>query len=109
MRITGRREGELTIDHRSSPGLPEYIARWAGYDPAQVREGKLYEAPTMTCSHCKIVVVKNPFRNRPRENCPKCNNRYVCDWCYAQMKMADYDHMPFEKVVELTIRKPFYV
>jgi hypothetical protein len=71
--------GEIIIDHRASPGLPEDIARAAGYDPAHCREGKIYAQATMTCCECKCVVVKNPFRTRDRATC-SCGN-YLCDLC----------------------------
>ena len=48
-----QREGYLMVDHRASPGIPEDVARQIGMDPAQVKEGKLLEAATLTCSHCK--------------------------------------------------------
>lgn len=50
-----RHEGFLLIDHRASPGVPEEIALAAGMDPKHCGEGKLFEAPTLTCSHCKGV------------------------------------------------------
>jgi len=95
--------GELIINHRASPGLPEDVARSVGYDPALVGEGKLYEQKTMTCSHCKCVVVINPLRIRARENCPKCSNHYICDLCYADMQQADYTHTPYEKLRDDTL------
>ena len=45
--------GVLMVDHRASPGLPEDVARWAGYDPKQVGEGRVYEVATLHCSHCQ--------------------------------------------------------
>jgi hypothetical protein len=95
--------GYLIIDHRASPGLPEDIARLSGFDPAMAGEGKLLEHSTLTCSHCKCAVVKNPLRTRAREYCPKCDH-YVCDFCYADMQHPDYTHMPFEKFSDLTMR-----
>jgi len=95
--------GELVINHRSSPGLPENVARSVGYDPSLVGEGKLYEQKTMTCSHCKNTVVVNPLRTRARENCPKCGNHYICDFCYADMQRPDYIHMSYEKFRDDTL------
>lgn len=92
--------GELIVDHRASPGLPEEIARQAGYDPKLCREGKIYEAATLTCSHCKGTVVKNIFRVRDRHYCAKCSGHYICDGCAFEMTLPDYVHTPFEKVVE---------
>jgi len=94
--------GEIMVDHRASPGLPPDVARACGYDPALVGEGKLLEAKTMTCCHCKIAVVKNPFRVRERERCQKCDH-YVCDFCYAVMQHADYVHTPYDKLRDDTI------
>jgi hypothetical protein len=96
-------EGRLVVDHRFSPGLPEDIARAAGYDPAHTGEGKLLEQATLTCCHCRCAVVKNPLRTRPRENCPSCGNRYLCDPCHARAQHPDYDHTPFEQFVDDTI------
>ncbi len=92
--------GYLMVDHRASPGLPEDIARQAGYDPKWCREGKVYEADTMTCSHCKCSVVKNPFRVRERIFCVKCSGHYICDMCAFKASMPDYIHAPFEKIAE---------
>lgn len=95
------REGYLMIDHRASPGLPEEIARGTGLDPKYCGEGKLFEAATLTCSHCKAVVVKNPLRVRERAKCFKCGWHYVCDCCAAEMLEPDYDHLPFEALIDI--------
>lgn len=92
--------GEIIIDHRASPGLPEDVARQAGYDPKLCREGKLYEAETLTCSHCRNVVVKNPFRTRERNYCAKCSGHYICDYCAYQVTLSGHIHMSFEKIIE---------
>ena len=97
-----QREGYLLIDHRASPGLPEDIALMTGLDPALVKEGKMFEAGTLTCAHCKTTMVKNLFRTRERYNCPKCSHKYICDYCAADMRAPDYDHKPFEKKVDIT-------
>jgi hypothetical protein len=93
-------KGYLVIDHRASPGLPEELALRLGYDPRQVGEGKYFEADTLTCIHCKSVQVKNLFRTRERGSCPKCSFKYLCDPCTAAMRAPDYDHTPFEKLVD---------
>jgi hypothetical protein len=95
------KEGYLFVDHSASPGLPEDVARASGYDPKLAGEGKKFEAATLTCSHCKSSVVKNPLRTRERATCIKCGHHYVCDLCAANMRLADYDHLPFEKLVDL--------
>lgn len=92
-------EGELFVDHSASPGLPEDVARASGYDPSLCREGKQFKAPTLTCHHCKCVVVKNPLRVRERAFCFKCSH-YICDFCAVAARAPDYDHLPFEKFVE---------
>jgi len=92
--------GYLMVDHRASPGLPEDVARQAGYDPRWCREGKIYEADTMTCSHCKCSVVKNHFRTRERHFCAKCSGHYICDICAFKSTLPDYIHTPFERVID---------
>lgn len=92
-------EGYLMIDHRASPGLPDDIARKTGLDPAQTREGKLFETPTLTCSHCKCSVVKNPLRQRERAYCRKCDH-YICDYCAMAADKPDYSHTPFDKIID---------
>jgi hypothetical protein len=75
------------------------MARAAGYDPKLAGEGKVFEADTLTCSHCKASQIKNPLRTRPREHCFKCNH-YICDACAFLASMPDYNHTPFEKLVD---------
>jgi hypothetical protein len=104
MKRESSREGYLMIDHRFSPGLPEDVARATGLDPRYCGEGKLLEAATLTCSHCKAVVVKNPLRTRERSKCFKCGWHYVCDLCAAEMAQPGYDHLSFEALVEVEQR-----
>lgn len=94
-------EGYVLIDHRASPGLPEDVARSVGLDPRHCGEGKLFEAASLTCSHCKIAVVKNPLRVRERASCAKCGWHYICDFCAAEMDKPDYSHLPFEALIEV--------
>lgn len=89
-------EGYLLVDHRASPGLTEAEARIAGFDPKQCGEGKLFEAASLTCEHCKVAVVKNPLRVRERAFCTKCHH-YICDVCAFKASQPDYVHDPFEK------------
>jgi len=89
--------GEIVIDHRASPGLPEDIARQAGYDPRLCREGKMYEAATMACGHCLNVIIKNPFRTRDRHYCSKCGGHFICDPCAYLVTLPDYIHNPRAK------------
>src|SRR5262249_10126790 len=87
----------------ASPGLPEDIARQSGFDPKLCAEGKMFEADTLTCSHCKCTVVKNPLRVRERAKCSKCGWHYICDICAAAMLHPDYSHFPFEKLKDITL------
>jgi hypothetical protein len=96
-------EGYLMIDHRASPGLPEKVAIASGYDPKLCGEGKLFEAATLTCGHCKVSVVKNPLRTRARETCEKCSHHYICDICAFKMTLPDYSHLPYDKVIDMTL------
>ena len=100
-----KNEGYLLIDHRFSPGVPEDIARAQGFDPLEMRGGKILEAKSLSCAHCRTTIIKNPFRTRARESCPKCcdvmgNAMYICDYCYADTFRADYVHSPWEKKVD---------
>lgn len=97
-----KKEGYLFIDHTFSPGLPEDMARMSGMDPNLVREGKRLEAATLTCSHCKCVVIKNPLRISERSHCFKCNH-YICDICAKAAWASDYNHTPFDKSVDLVM------
>jgi hypothetical protein len=67
-----RHEGYLLIDHSVSPGMTP------GADPTLVGPGRVFESATITCSHCRAVIVLNPDRSRPRHYCAKCDH-YVCD------------------------------
>jgi len=95
-----QREGYLLIDHQASPGIPEDVALKIGMDPKLVAEGKVLEAATLTCAHCKGTIVKNPFRKRERATCPKCSFKYLCDDCSLESRLPGYDHLPFEKKVD---------
>lgn len=101
--LKGKKEGYLLVDHSASPGLTETQARQAGYDPTLVREGKRFEAGTMTCCHCKTTVVKNLFRTRERASCSKCGGHYLCDLCEANSRLPEYTHLPYEKLVDMTM------
>lgn len=100
--------GELIVDHRASPGLPENVARWAGYDVKRVGEGKVWETKTLCCSHCNACVVPNPERVRPRAICMECDNlggHYICDGCDFTRHEAGYVHTPHKKVVDQLLTK----
>src|SRR5262245_28608223 len=95
-----KHQGEVTVDHRASPGIPAELAERMGYHPSQVAEGKLFEAATQSCYHCGGVVVLNPLRTRERGHCFKCN-RYICDLCVEAMRAPDYVHLPVKAIVDL--------
>lgn len=95
-----QREGYLLIDHRASPGLPEDLAASLGFDPQMAREGRIFEAATLTCWHCKTAFLKNPWRQRERQSCMKCGGKYICDDCALEARLPDYSHTPFEKKVD---------
>lgn len=94
--INKSHDGYLVIDHRASPGIPEAIARSIGLDPKLCGEGKIMEAATLSCSHCRGVAIMNPLRTRERHYCPKCNH-YICDGCAVVMAMPNYMHLSFEE------------
>jgi hypothetical protein len=96
-----KKEGELFVDHRASPGLPAGTARKLGYEPSQVAEGKLFEAATIMCAHCNRIVVRNPLRDRERAFCMQCGGVYICDLCDDERRKPDYVHMSFRKIVDL--------
>jgi hypothetical protein len=98
------RTGYLLVDHSNSPGLPADVARKYGYNPELCKEGKTFEADTLTCAHCKVTVVKSHTRDpikMPRATCAKCDHRYICDVCAFQASQPDYVHLPYEKRVQL--------
>lgn len=94
-------EGELTVDHRASPGLTESDVRKIGYpgDPANFREGALWVTHTKGCKHCHCVVVMRPDRTRPRPHCFKCNH-YICDGCAFVASSPDYVHHSFQELAD---------
>jgi hypothetical protein len=75
-------EGYLLIDHTDSPGISAEVAAQAGNDTLAVPAGMKFQSATINCSHCQVLVVLNPKRDRSRGYCPKCD-RYICDQCEA--------------------------
>lgn len=96
------RDGELFVDHSASPGLSEFEAIQAGLPPEGVREGMKMTAPTLGCVHCGGHVVLNPYRERPRNNCQKCN-AYICDGCYLATTRPDYIHRSFAEIRDMVM------
>ncbi len=75
-------EGEVFIDHRNSPGMPElgpFGPRLKGTEAGGLLEDKLY-----VCSHCNSSIILNAARERARAYCSKCD-KYICDECEAVM------------------------
>lgn len=75
-----RHEGYLLIDNRNNEGVPDELLMTM---PVPLPKGAgrgVFEAPTITCSHCQAIVIMNPLRNRERAYCPKCDH-YICDKC----------------------------
>lgn len=93
--------GELTIDHRASPGLTEEQARRMGYDFGHdlLREGKLFICDTIGCIHCGGVWKVNYARKRERHYCSYCGN-YQCDACHAASREPDYVHYTINELAE---------
>jgi hypothetical protein len=83
------KEGYLLIDHRASPGFTPEQARMLGIDadPRQLGPKQMFEAPTITCSHCLCSFVINPDRKRERGRCWKCFH-YLCDQCAVVLKLT---------------------
>jgi hypothetical protein len=94
-------EGELFVDHRASPGLTPKQARAAGMPSGVAGEGTLFEAATIQCTHCQQIAIKNPFRDRERAFCMQCGGAYICDFCDAERRKPDYQHLPMKKIVDL--------
>jgi hypothetical protein len=82
------KEGYLMMDHRGTPGLDL---------PGNIGQG-LFEAPTITCSHCQAVFMVNPQRTRERAFCRKCDH-YICDACGAILHDTGICR-PFAKVLD---------
>jgi hypothetical protein len=97
-------EGYLIVDHSASPGITPDELHAVGLDPTlAVPEGRRLEAATNTCAHCGTVVIKNPFRIRPRGNCRKCN-RFICDKPECNFECTPLDKT-FDYLQEQAFRK----
>ena len=78
MKSKRQTEGYFMSDHRAAPAVEDAVVLAAGL-PAGAGRG-LFEAPTYTCSHCQVVVIVNPKRNRERAYCRGCDHM-ICDSC----------------------------
>ena len=97
-----KHDGYLMIDHRASPGIPSDIAQAMNLDPRHCGEGKLWEAATLSCSHCRCAVVVNPLRTRERAYCQRCDH-YICDACGVVAALPDYQHFPYDKFADVVL------
>lgn len=91
-----RYEGEMTMDNRYGPGIPDELLIAAGI-PVGAGRG-LFEAATITCSHCQYVFLKNPQRIRERAYCRKCDH-YICDGCGAALAQSGICR-PFKQIMD---------
>lgn len=87
------------IDNRVNDGISdEMIAKMMGADmPIGCGRG-MFEAPTVTCSHCQVIVVLNPNRQRERPHCRKCDH-YICDKCGIALALTGICK-PFKQVID---------
>jgi hypothetical protein len=92
-------DGELMLDHRASPGIPEPLAQRMDLPPQLVRGGGVMTAAAASCPHCGTVVVLNPMRKRERAHCYQCN-QYICDICDAVRYEPDYVHRTMREIAE---------
>ena len=93
MRSLRSLEGYMLIDHSMSPGISDEMAVAAGMP---VGSGHIkFESATFTCSHCEVVVMLNPDRQRSRGYCPRCDH-YVCDECEAKRVLSGGHCYPFK-------------
>lgn len=86
-----RHDGELQVDNSNTPDVPV---------PGFGRGGMQMAAPTISCAHCGSVVMLNPFRERPRNYCRKCD-RYICDGCGIVTQKPGYEHRSFEQLSDM--------
>jgi hypothetical protein len=93
-------EGYFMADNRNSPGPGEAIANATGLPVGVQAHRGLFEAPTITCSHCQKIVILNPTRTRERAYCAGCDH-YICDNCGSARAMGAKCHT-YKQFVEET-------
>ena len=91
-------EGWVMIDHRAGGGVNQEALYRVGLNAPGVPAGALFEAPTITCSHCGGAFIINPLRTRERARCSKCHH-YLCDGCGAAFKYS-LECRPFKQLVD---------
>src|SRR3989304_10579423 len=91
-------EGWLLMDNRESPGVSDALLRTLGAELPPGAGGGMFEAPTITCSHCQQVLILNPLRTRERAYCAKCDH-YLCDGCGAALAASGVCN-PFAQVID---------
>lgn len=91
-------EGYLLMNHNDSPGVPDAVLQTVNPALPMGAGRGLFEAPTITCSHCQRVVIMNPLRTRDRAYCAKCD-RYLCDECGAALAASGVCR-PFTQIIE---------
>lgn len=75
-RLQGGR-GFLEVDNREAPEALRFPTGEGGAHLV-IPAGQRLEIATLTCSHCRAVVVLNPRRTRDRGFCRRCC-AFVCD------------------------------
>lgn len=90
-------EGEIIMDHRESPGVPDSMAVPMGL-PAGSGRG-LYKSATYTCQHCDFIVVIEPKRTRERAWCKKCDHR-LCDACGVELAFTGECRCASKRIAE---------
>ncbi len=103
MRSLRRHEGYLLMDNRESPGVSDAMLRTVSPPLPPGAGGGIFEAPTITCSHCQRVVILNPLRTRDRTYCRKCDH-YVCDGC-GVILAASGTCRPFKQIIDEVMEK----
>lgn len=95
-------EGYVRIDHRESPGFSDNEILASGMPFA--RKNTLFEGATLSCGHCRAIVIKNPGRDRERAHCHGCDH-YICDNCEAERVLKNKPCKPFKQVFDEFIDK----
>ena len=103
MRSLRRHEGYLLMDNRESPGVSDAMLRTVSPPLPPGAGGGIFEAPTITCSHCQRVVILNPLRTRDRTYCRKCDH-YVCDDCGLVLSQSGICR-PFAQIIDEAMEK----